>query len=276
MAKRFTDTNKWADEWFQDLSPVNKCLWVYICDNCDNAGVWKVNKSLAEFQIKAKIDWQKVFVSFGNRCVFIKEDRVFITGFVKFQYGNLSEHCTPHKKIIALLQSHGIDFNNLSKSTQVGYLNIQGTLEDKDKDKDKDNKKEDKSLREGTEKYLDNVYLTKSEHEKLLSELGPVFLARCIEKLDSYIENNSKGKKYKNHYKAMKMWVINSVKEEGLKPAPYNAQEQALNTESKVRIDKAYQEAMEEVARRKRELAGEMPGPIDLRSLCNGIGKDVI
>jgi hypothetical protein len=136
MAKRFTDTNKWADEWFQDLSPVNKCLWVYICDNCDNAGVWKVNKSLAEFQIKAKIDWQKAFVSFGNRCVFIKEDRVFITGFVKFQYGNLSEHCTPHKKIIALLQSHGIDFNNLSKSTQVGYLNIQGTLEDKDKDKD--------------------------------------------------------------------------------------------------------------------------------------------
>ena len=38
MAYRFTDTGKWSDSWFIELSPTAKLLFMYICDNCDVAG----------------------------------------------------------------------------------------------------------------------------------------------------------------------------------------------------------------------------------------------
>jgi hypothetical protein len=38
MAHRFTDTNKWNDDWFLELSPNAKCLFEYLRDTCDNAG----------------------------------------------------------------------------------------------------------------------------------------------------------------------------------------------------------------------------------------------
>ena len=44
MAKRFTDTMKWNEDWYLDLALVDKLFWIYICDNCDHAGIFKPNK----------------------------------------------------------------------------------------------------------------------------------------------------------------------------------------------------------------------------------------
>ena len=52
MAKRFTDTEKWKDPWFCALTEKEKLFWVYIVDNCDHAGIWRVNWPLVQFYIK--------------------------------------------------------------------------------------------------------------------------------------------------------------------------------------------------------------------------------
>ena len=56
-----------------------------------------------------------------------------------------------------------------------------------------------------------HVKLKKSEHEKLISELGSDLTESCITFLDEYIE--MKGYKAKSHYLCIKKWVIDAVKE---------------------------------------------------------------
>ena len=38
MAKRFTDNEKWKNQFFKGLSTVNKLFFLYILDDCDHAG----------------------------------------------------------------------------------------------------------------------------------------------------------------------------------------------------------------------------------------------
>jgi len=110
MGKRFTDTEKWSDPWFRGLTPQLKCLWGYICDRCDNAGVWKIDKELAEFQIGSKIDWDKADELFNERCTLLNKEKLFITGFIKFQFGSLNENVNLHKNVLKLIEIHGIAY----------------------------------------------------------------------------------------------------------------------------------------------------------------------
>ena len=121
MAKRFTDTDLYEREWFQELSPKMKCFWDYVCKRCDYAGMWNVNLRLASFQIGVKITESEVVESFGNRIVYIEEDKLFIPGFIKFQYGKvLSENSTMHKSVMKLLDKYGlIDDNGVVKIPNI-------------------------------------------------------------------------------------------------------------------------------------------------------------
>jgi len=56
--KRFTETNKWDDPWFQQLSPEHKCCWMYLCDRCDAAGVIDLNEGLSSYMIGGGVSWQ--------------------------------------------------------------------------------------------------------------------------------------------------------------------------------------------------------------------------
>ena len=54
------------------------------------------------------------------------------------------------------------------------------------------------------DKYLDFVFLTKEEYQKLIEKLGERVLKSFIERLNNYI--GSKGKKYKSHYHTILAW----------------------------------------------------------------------
>lgn len=93
------------------LSALHKTLWNYLCDNCDNAGVWNVNHRLAEFEIGCVIDWPVAMSAFGDRIRSIQDgERWYLTKFLRFQYqGGLSPRCRPHLQIQRLLVTHGLD-----------------------------------------------------------------------------------------------------------------------------------------------------------------------
>ena len=51
MSKRFTDTEKWGDSWFQNLQPVEKLLFYYLIDKVDNAGFYEISYRYLTFEI---------------------------------------------------------------------------------------------------------------------------------------------------------------------------------------------------------------------------------
>lgn len=106
--KRFTETTKWQDEWFQELSPKHKLFWWYVCDQCDCAGVWKVNLRLASFQIGEPLEEDELLAAFAGRVENIGKGKWWIVGFVSFQYGTLSEKCAPHRRIMQVIANQGL------------------------------------------------------------------------------------------------------------------------------------------------------------------------
>jgi 5-methylcytosine-specific restriction endonuclease McrA len=66
-----------------------------------------------------------------------------------------------------------------------------------------------KEIKENKEKYLDFVYLSAEEHQKLVEKYGELTTTRCIEKLNNYL--GSKGDKYKSHYHTILSWVADEV-----------------------------------------------------------------
>lgn len=122
MTKRFTATEKWDDPWFCSLSPEYKLFWIYLCDNCNSAGIWNVNWPLVKFHI-----WQVEFdlKSFGGRIIKLSEEKWFIKGFVLFQQKisslkALNQDNNAHKSIIQILKKEGIIDVNCCEITIEG------------------------------------------------------------------------------------------------------------------------------------------------------------
>lgn len=110
MAKKLTDTNKWDKEWFQNLSLKHKCLWLYICDKCNNAGVWDVNFKLASFLIGETIT-EEDLKPFGDRVVKMSDSKILLPDYVYFQCGVLSHESKPHNAVIKLLKESDLHFD---------------------------------------------------------------------------------------------------------------------------------------------------------------------
>ena len=87
MAKRFTDSTKWNDDWFFNLTNEEKLAWIYILDTCDHAGIWKKNLRLLNFHTGSNFVEDDLKQVFAGKFIEVK-DKWFIINFIKFQYGN--------------------------------------------------------------------------------------------------------------------------------------------------------------------------------------------
>lgn len=106
MANRLTDTTIWKKQkWFKKLSVEYKLAWKYLTDECNHAGIWKIDISelmedlgVDEFDFEAFLDccnkdFDKQTGKGINRqrIMNFKEGFVWITGFVTFQYGGKTQ-----------------------------------------------------------------------------------------------------------------------------------------------------------------------------------------
>lgn len=137
MAKRFTDNEKWKDAWFMDLPAKYKLFWLYILDECNHAGVWKVNFKVASFYIGEHLEHSEVKRILNDRITIIDDKYWYIDKFIKYQYkcdvSGLNVKNNAHLSIINILNEYDL-FKPLT-SPLLGVM-------DKDKDKDKDKKKD--------------------------------------------------------------------------------------------------------------------------------------
>jgi len=141
--KRFSETTKWADPWFRALPIESKCLWLWILDNCDCAGIIEIDVGLAEFQIGATKPLANPLQALGDR-VQMHGSKLFVPKFIRYQYGE--ELCfanTAHRGVIRRLELAKIPcpVMIIDKKEQAPIKPLKSPLQgaqDKDKDKDKD------------------------------------------------------------------------------------------------------------------------------------------
>ena len=133
MAKRFTDTEKWSKPWFRKLSPKWKLAWLYVCDNCDHAGVWPGDFDLMSFQTGETFSMSEFEKTFGLKIRRVEGGKYFIAPFVEFQYGELNPENNAHKGVLRVLSKLG--------ATEPLISPTGGAL-DKEQDKEKEKEKE--------------------------------------------------------------------------------------------------------------------------------------
>jgi hypothetical protein len=110
MAKRFTDTEKWKKPFIRGLQGPYKLLWLYICDDCDHAGIWQVDLDVAQIRIGEKINLKDAIESFEDKIIiFDKGNKWFIPSFIEFQYpSGLNPENRSHNSVIILLDKYNL------------------------------------------------------------------------------------------------------------------------------------------------------------------------
>lgn len=211
MAKRFTDSTKWARQSYRALPPKGKLIWQYLTDCCDHAGIWHEDLDLMSFQIGMKITKNEFDELVGDKVIPLKGDRYFIPSFVEFQYGELREDCNTHKSVISTLTKQGLyDSDTNSIRTVPEQLNKSSvTLVDKNKDKDKDQEKERGGAGEKTKPKLDFESLYEKYPLKVGKGKGLAACERDIRSPEDYALLSAAIDRYCN-------WL----KEPGFRPAP--------------------------------------------------------
>lgn len=144
MAKRFTDSAKWDDPWFSELPSKYKLFYLYLLDECDHAGVWKVNFRKANFMVGETLEPSEVRRFMSDRVRVIDEAYWHVTKFIKFQYGMLRND-RMSLSALAILEKHGLtDIVEEAKEAPSKPLPSPFVgVKDKDKDKDMDMVKEE-------------------------------------------------------------------------------------------------------------------------------------
>ena len=129
-----------------DLPVKYKAFWFYICDQCDCAGIWEPNMRLAVAQIGEPMELVEILRIFEKRIEQTEEGKLWIRGFIKFQYGlELNPKNSAHLGVLRRLEINKLQSpvevapeKGIAQGLNRGYLAPQ----DKDKDKDKDKKRE--------------------------------------------------------------------------------------------------------------------------------------
>ena len=121
--KRFTETKKWQDSWFSELAQSQKLLWLYLCDNCDNSGVIDLSRRIAKFLIGSDSNIDDDIKALGDRVEILPNKKLFIPGFISFQFGVLSEKSNLHRSVFQCIDKNKL--TNIFKPS--GSLQVAST-----------------------------------------------------------------------------------------------------------------------------------------------------
>ena len=138
MAKRFTDTDKWKDEWYTELSSDYKIIWQYLLDTCDNAGVYKRNIKLLNYYCNTNVSAEDILKVFKDRVSLISDDKWIINKFCVFQYG--TDFLQSKNKAVVSAINKLIEnklYDNSTNTILIPYQYSIDTPKEQDKVKDK-------------------------------------------------------------------------------------------------------------------------------------------
>ncbi len=133
MPKRFTDTEKWRDEWWGSLPNDYRMVWLYLVDSCSIAGIWKKDFRGLNFNCNTNLDEENFKEIFGSRLV-DHGNFYFIPKFLRFQCPKGLNSNKP--AIVSIVKE--LTINNLNETVNKLFGNDYLIIKGKDKDKGKD------------------------------------------------------------------------------------------------------------------------------------------
>ena len=100
MAVKFTNTKKWDDVWFSELTMEGKVMFVYLCDMCDIAGFLEINERL--IRLHTGIEDVRGAVTSLSKSVIYRDGYIWIMKYIKHQKNlPLNPNNNAHKGIIS-------------------------------------------------------------------------------------------------------------------------------------------------------------------------------
>jgi hypothetical protein len=116
MGKRFADTKLHHKVWFRKLPLALREAWRIICAECDVIGVWEIDLESLNLWVDPlnnghyNIDLASLVEAFDLKV--IDEDKLWIPGYVPFQYGDeagaVSWKNKLRPKIVRMLEARGL------------------------------------------------------------------------------------------------------------------------------------------------------------------------
>lgn len=141
MSLRLADSTIWKKQrWFRGMPLPYKCAWKYLTDECNNAGIWKIDLSellddfgLDEFDFldflaccNKDFDKKTGKGMVRHRIIKFHEDYVWLTGFITFQYGGksgvINESNNAIKSALKILH----DFNLFDLAVEQQFISFEG------------------------------------------------------------------------------------------------------------------------------------------------------
>jgi hypothetical protein len=121
VAHRFTNTNKWDDDWYLELPLKFKVAWSYLCDTCDGGtGFKKISFLKLSRDVGESITREEFDHHFGDRVHWVNEETIWIHGYIKEQFRKLAvknkAHVNMIKNLISLLEGQ-----SFSKKAQKSF-----------------------------------------------------------------------------------------------------------------------------------------------------------
>lgn len=232
VAKRFTDTEKWKDPWFDNLSGVAKLFFYYLIDNVDCAGIWKPNFKHFERNTGFKYSESEAIFDFSEKLKKLDNGNFMLSSFIKFQYGTLKKTSNVYKGVIKSLEYNGLQSNPCLTLDQGLPNPLQGVMDtDTDTHKNKvlvkenidlinSNKGKNKSPKKEIKKnevveelsdlpaeaILEVEKITVVNQKRLIYDYGIEPLKNMIISLADYNFNAPESEKKKNPNLAIRNW----------------------------------------------------------------------
>lgn len=128
MAKRFTDTEINKRAWYRKLPPRLKCAWDYLNRECDVVGIWHIDMDTLTHFVGEPVTLEELTSNF--KVQIFEDDKIFIPGFVPFQYGDesgrLSQKNRFHVAVAAKLQARGFPRPEFKNADTVSIPMLMG------------------------------------------------------------------------------------------------------------------------------------------------------
>lgn len=142
MAKRFTATDIWEEDWFLYMPNEYKLFWYYMLSKCNHAGVFKPNIKMFNHSSKNPININEALEYFNegkDRIRVTSKSNWWIADFFVFQYGttfNINNKL--HLSIYNIYNQENIDLRTNRGLKEVKWWSWSGLIVDFDGVKEKD------------------------------------------------------------------------------------------------------------------------------------------
>jgi len=125
MTRRFTVIEKWTDDkWFKSLTASGKLMFLFLCENCDAAGIWEIDTQEAAYRMGLNKEIAEQALVEIQKCYIRNERFLMLVNFLYHQ-GNLPlrENVGAHRAILKMLEKHRDLFTRAKEIwQQKGYV----------------------------------------------------------------------------------------------------------------------------------------------------------